>query len=78
MVIFVRENEAPGYHMGPGILGMAFPYHDSSIVLENLNPGAKDRVREHEKTHLEHPSWSESKVRYLTGTQEPGRIQYIL
>lgn len=56
------------YILGSHVLGRAFPSKRLIQILYNLYGTLKEKVKKHEMLHVEHPDWSEYKVREASDT----------
>jgi hypothetical protein len=63
---------ASEYILGKGVLGVAFMYKKVIMFLDRFYGPLKDKIIDHEETHLKKPHESEQVVRYHTDTKDVG------
>jgi len=61
----------PDYILGHGVLGRCFPSKGLVQIKRTLKGHVKNRVKDHELAHFEHPEWTEWEVRKRTNTEKP-------
>jgi len=68
---------APDYILGEGVLGRCFPSRGLIQLKRDVHGHVRDRVKDHELAHYNHPEWSEFEVRAKTNTLKPPEDWYL-
>lgn len=67
----------PDYILGENVLGRCFPSKGLVQLKRDIHGHVKDRVKDHEIAHYNHPEWSEFEVRARTNTLKPPEDWYL-